>query len=192
MRAMTVLLAKQGSPWWDDKRTPGVAEGQSEILRKALVAARLQLTKELGKDVGDWQWGQLHQLTLTHQVLGGNDVPGIVAKLFNRGPIDMPGGSAIVDANGWDASVGLDDEDSDKAFDVNWAPSMRMVVDLSDLDKSRWVNQAGNSGHAYDAHYSDQTEAWVKNELYGWPFSEKAVRAAGGDQLTLVPGSSGS
>jgi penicillin amidase len=188
MRAMTVLLTKQGSAWWDDKRTPGVAEGQSEILRKALVAARLQLTKELGKDAGDWQWGQLHQLTLTHQVLGGDDVPGIVRSLFNRGPINMPGGSAIVDANGWDASVGLDDEDSDKAFDVDWAPSMRMVVDLSNLDRSRWVNQTGNSGHTYNAHYSDQTDAWVKNELFDWPFTEKAVRAAGGDELTLVPG----
>ncbi|KRF28576.1 penicillin acylase family protein [Phycicoccus sp. Soil802] len=189
MRAMTVLLTKEGSPWWDDKRTPGVAEGQSEILRKALVAARLQLTKELGKEPSDWQWGQLHQLTLTHQVLGGDDIsPHIVTKLFNRGPINMPGGSAIVNANGWDASVGLDDEDSDKAFDVDWAPSMRMVVDLSNLDKSRWVNQTGNSGHTYSPHYSDQTDAWVKNQLYDWPFTEKAVRDAGGDELTLIPG----
>ncbi|SDP40049.1 penicillin amidase [Pedococcus dokdonensis] len=189
MRAMTVLLTKQGSPWWDDKLTPGVAEGQSEILRRALVAARLQLTKELGKDPADWQWGRLHQLTLTHQVLGGDDIPGPVRMLFNRGPINMPGGSAIVDANGWDASVGLDEKDSDKAFDVDWAPSMRMVVDLSNLDKSRWVNQTGNSGHTYSAHYSDQTDAWVNNELYDWPFTERAVRDAGGDELTLNPGS---
>ena len=190
MQAVSVLLTKPRSAWWDDKRTPGVTEGQSEILRKALVDARLQLTKELGKEPGDWQWGQLHQLTLTHQVLGGDDVPGIVAKLFNRGPMNMPGGSAIVDANGWDASVGLDGKDTSKAFDVNWAPSMRMVVDLANLDKSRWVNQTGNSGHAFDDHYNDQSEAWAKNELYDWPFSEKAVRAAGGDELTLVPGGS--
>ena len=37
-----------------------MTEGQSEILRKALVEARLELTKELGKDPDDWQWGQLH------------------------------------------------------------------------------------------------------------------------------------
>jgi penicillin amidase len=65
---------------------------------------------------------------------------------------------------------------------------MRMVVDLSNLDKSHWVNQTGNSGHTYSPHYSDQTDAWVKNELYDWPFTEKAVRDAGGDELTLVPG----
>ncbi|MEO6413175.1 MAG: penicillin acylase family protein [Pedococcus sp.] len=190
MQAVTVLLTKPRSAWWDDKRTPGVTEGQSEILRKALVDARLQLTKQLGKEPGEWQWGQLHQLTLTHQVLGGDDVPGYVTKLFNRGPMNMPGGSAIVDANGWDASVGLGDEDTSKAFDVDWAPSMRMVVDLSNLDKSRWVNQTGNSGHAFADHYNDQSEAWAKNELFDWPFSEKAVRDAGGDELTLVPGGS--
>jgi penicillin amidase len=106
--------------------------------------------------------------------------------MFNKGPYDMPGGSAIVNANGWDASKGLDGDPGD-AYDVDWAPSMRMVVDLSNLDASQWVNQTGNSGHVYSDHYSDQTQAWVKNELYPWPFTEKAVREAGGDELTLVP-----
>jgi penicillin amidase len=196
MQAVSVLLTRPRSAWWDDKRTPGVAEGQSEILRKALVKARLDLTMELGKEPGEWQWGQLHQLTLTHQVLGGKDVPGIVAKLFNRGPINMPGGSAIVDANGWNAACTTTDPpdacSGGQGYGVDWAPSMRMVVDLSNLDRSRWVNQTGNSGHAFAKHYSDQTEAWAKNELYDWPFSEKAVRAAGGDELTLVPDNSSS
>jgi penicillin amidase len=188
MAAMTQLLKTPKSAWWDDKRTAGVTEGQAEILRKALVDARLDLTKQLGKEPSDWSWGRLHQLTLEHSVLGGDGVPGFVRMLFNKGPYDMPGGSAIVNANGWNASRGLDG-DPGEAYDVDWAPSMRMVVDLSNLDKSQWVNQTGNSGHAHSDHYADQTEAWVKNELYPWPFSEKAVRDAGGDELTLVPGS---
>lgn len=196
MQAVSVLLSKPRSAWWDDKRTPGVAEGQSEILRKAMVKARLDLTMELGKEPGEWQWGQLHQLTLTHQVLGGEDVPGIVAKLFNRGPINMPGGSAIVDANGWNAACTTTEPPEDctkgQGYGVDWAPSMRMVVDLSNLDKSRWVNQTGNSGHAFADHYNDQTDAWAKNELFDWPFSEKAVRDAGGDELSLVPSGSSS
>ncbi|WP_230209024.1 penicillin acylase family protein [Nostocoides sp. HKS02] len=178
MQAVAGLLQKPRSAWWDDKRTAGVTEGESEILRKALVDARLQLTRELGKEPTDWEWGELHQLTLRHQVLGGSNVPSFVSLLFNRGPIDLPGGSAIVDANGWDASVG---------FSVDWAPSMRMVVDLSNLDHSRWVNQTGNSGHAFAANYDDQTDAWANNELFDWPFSSGAVHSAGGEDLTLVP-----
>jgi penicillin G amidase len=183
MQAVATLLAKPRDAWWDDKRTAGVTEGESEILRKALVDARLELTKKLGKDPSEWEWGQLHRLTLQHKVLGGSDVPGFVSALFNRGPIQLPGGSAIVDANGWDASQG---------FAVDWAPSMRMVVDLGNLDRSRWVNQTGNSGHAFAATYDDQSDAWANNELFDWPFSAKAVKDVGGDQLTLLPGGDGS
>jgi penicillin amidase len=42
----------------------------------------------------------------------------------------------------------------------------------------------------FAAHYNDQSQAWANNELFDWPFSEKAVKDAGGDELTLVPGNS--
>lgn len=183
MQALSRLLAAPRDAWWDNKRTAGVIEGRDEILRQALVQARQDLTEKLGKDPVTWQWGRLHQLTLEHAVLGGDTVPGPVRSLFNRGPWQMPGGSSVVDANGWDAS---------KGFEVNWAPSMRMVVDLGDLDASRWVNQSGSSGHPYDAHYVDQADAWAANETFPWPFSEKAVRGGGGSELTLTPDASDS
>jgi penicillin amidase len=182
MQAVSGLLKSPHDAWWDNKLTAGVIEGRDEILRQAMVQARKDLTQQLGKDPVTWQWGRLHQLKLEHKVLGGDSVLAPVRAMFNRGPWQMPGGSSIVDANGWDAGQG---------YDVNWAPSMRMVVNLGDLDASRWVNQTGNSGHPYDDHYVDQTDAWVANETYPWPFSEKAVRAAGGDELTLTPDASG-
>jgi penicillin amidase len=37
---------------------------------------------------------------------------------------------------------------------------MRMIVDLSDLDASRWINLTGASGHAFGEHYADQFELW--------------------------------
>ena len=194
MAAVGALLGKPRSAWWDDKRTAGVTEGESEILRKALVDARLDLTKQLGKEPKNWRWGRLHQATLRHQVLGSGDVPGFIQGIFNHGPMEMPGGSAIVNANGWNAACTTSDppddciNGNDGAYDVDWAPSMRMVVDLSNLDRSRWVNQTGNSGHVFNDHYADQVDAWVDNELFDWPFTEKAVREAGGDELTLVPG----
>ena len=182
MQALSGLLAEPTDAWWDNKLTAGVIEGRDEILRRAMVEARADLTKKLGKNPGTWQWGRLHQLTLEHKVLGGDSVPALVRAMFNRGPWRMPGGSSIVNANGWDAG---------KGYQVDWAPSMRMVVNLANLDSSRWVNQTGNSGHPYDDHYVDQADAWVDNETYPWPFSTKAVRDAGGDELTLTPDTSG-
>ena len=43
---------KPNDPWWDNKQTPGVIEGRDEILRQAMVEARLDLTKRLGKNAG--------------------------------------------------------------------------------------------------------------------------------------------
>src|SRR5690606_20422338 len=85
---------------------------------------------------------------------------------------------SIVNANGWTASAG---------YQVDWGPAMRMVVDLSDLDSSTWVNQTGQSGHAYHGHYDDQIDAWVAGEQFPWPHSEEAVREAASETLILNP-----
>ena len=66
-------------------------------------------------------------------------------------------------------------------------PSMRMVVDLADLDASRWNHLTGTSGHAFHPNYADQTAAWQRVELTPWPFSREAVAAATTNTLTLVP-----
>lgn len=181
MVVVTQLLKDPTNAWWDDKTTPGVVENESEILRRALVDARLELTEELGKDPVTWRWGRLHTVTLTHQVMGDPSVPQLVRDVFDRGPIAVPGGSSVVDAMGWDAS---------SSFAVDWGPSMRMVVDLGDLDASRWVNQTGESGHPFSSNYDDQIDAWATGSTFPWPFTRSAVTSAAVDTLTMVPGGS--
>ena len=179
MVAVTTLLNDPKNAWWDDKKTPGVVETRDEILRKALVQARLDLAQHLGKDPVTWSWGKLHTVTFEHPVLGGDSVPGIVRAVFNRGPIGLPGGPSIVNANGWDAST--------TTFAVQAAPSMRMVVDLGDLDASTCVNQTGNSGHPYAAHYIDQADTWAAGGTYPWPSTRDAVQQARENELVLTP-----
>ena len=176
--AVQELLGNPKSAWWDNKLTPNVTEGKDEVLRQALVEARLELTRELSKDPDTWEWGKLHRLTLEHRVLGGESVPGPVRWLVNGGTHELPGGSSIVDANGWNAS---------KGYSVNKAPSMRMVVDLADLDASTWINQTGVSGHPTADTYDDQVDDWVAGRQRPWPFTEKAVRETDPEVLTLTP-----
>lgn len=179
MVVMEQLLKDPKNDWWDDKTTPGVTEGSGEILKRALVEARLDLARELGKVPATWRWGRLHQLDLEHQVMSSDAVPDVIQNLFNRNDIELGGGNSIVNANSWNASK--------PGYDVTNGPSMRMVVDLGNLDASRWVNSTGQSGHAYDDHYADQVDAWAANETFAWPFSQAAVRDATDDELTLVP-----
>ena len=171
------LLKDPRNAWWDDHRTPDVVETQAEVLRQAMIQARLRLTSILGKEPKRWEWGHLHQLHLTGRPLGDLGVTSVLHPLINRGPIEVGGGSSIVDAMGWDASSG--------DFDVTDAPSMRMIVDLGDLDGSRWINSTGESSHPGQAHYADQIDAWAADQTYPWPFGSEAVRRATTDTLTL-------
>ncbi|MFD8273891.1 penicillin acylase family protein [Streptomyces flaveolus] len=174
------LLDKPKSDWWTTPANgtrKGADHNRDDLFKRAMVDARWELTAKLGKDIDSWNWGRLHRLFLKNQTLG-TEGPGFVKYALNRGPWKLSGGEAAVNATGWNAAGG---------YGVVWVPSMRMVVNLGDLDKSRWINLTGASGHAYSAHYTDQTDKWADGELLPWSFSAKAVDDSTSDTLVLKP-----
>ncbi|GAA1715161.1 penicillin acylase family protein [Fodinicola feengrottensis] len=170
------LLPQPDSPWWNDRHTSRV-EHRDDMLVRAMTEAASELSDSQGGDPASWQWGRMHQLTLRNQSLGNSGI-GPVEWLFNRGPYALGGGGGLVDATGWAAP---------KGYGVTTAPSMRMIVDLSNLDASRWIDLTGVSGHAFAAHYADQAPLWQHGQLRAMPFSPAAVRASTVDTLQLVP-----
>ncbi|MDQ3629631.1 MAG: penicillin acylase family protein [Actinomycetota bacterium] len=174
------LLEDPDSDWWDDIVTEDVRETRDDILRRALLDARDDLTVMQGSSPTRWSWGGLHELELVNPTLGDSGV-GLVESLFNRGPYPLGGGSGIVNATGWDAAEG---------FDVTAVPSMRMVVSLDDFDESRWIQFGGQSGHAYADTYTDQTQLWAAGGTLPWAWSHGAVDAAATDELFLRASSS--
>ncbi|GAA1349444.1 penicillin acylase family protein [Streptomyces beijiangensis] len=176
---MRKLVKEPDSPWWDaakssvDKST----HGRDNLFARAMKDARWELTSKLGKDIDTWTWGRLHQLLLRNQTLGTSG-PSLIQRVLNRGPWKLGGGEAAVDATGWNAAGG---------YGVIWVPSMRMVVNLKDMDKSRWINLTGASGHAFSAHYTDQTDKWTNGDLLDWSFSKAAVDKNTVDTLVLKP-----
>ena len=175
------LLDDPGSAWWDDVDTEGAVEDRDDIVVAAMEQARDDLTSMQAEDPGKWTWGGLHELHLTNQTLGESGI-GAVEALVNRGPYQLGGGGGSVNATSWLASDG---------FEVTAVPSMRMAVPLDDLDAARWVVLGGASGHAFSAHYNDQTDVWAAGDTVEWPFSQPAVEAAGEDVLRLDPAGSG-
>ena len=169
------LLGEPDSRWWTDE-TDGIA-GRDAMIAHALEAAWEEASDRMGSNADAWRWGRLHTLTLTNQTFGESGV-GPIEWLFNRGPYELGGGSSIVNANGWDTSIG---------YAVDWVPSMRMIVDLGDLDASRWVNLTGASGHAFHPHYADQAPLWQRGESLEWPFTIAAVQGVARDSLQLRP-----
>ncbi|AKT50221.1 penicillin acylase family protein [Arsenicicoccus sp. oral taxon 190] len=169
------LLQDPRSPWWDDQTTLKI-ETRDDILRQAQVDARLELTRLTGKSVERWDYGRLHALRLRHPL--GAAAPGLLGDLLNRGPEPAPGSPLAPNAIGYDLA---------ESYAADWGPSMRMVVDLGDLDSSTWVQLTGVSGHPTNEHYDDQTARWLRNDPYPWPFTDRAVEDATRHRLTLLP-----
>ncbi len=170
------LLDTPDDPFWDDVTTPA-RETRDDMLRAAAADAIIELADRLGGDPASWRWGDLHRLELTHATLGTSGI-GPVEWLFNRGPYPVGGSRDAVDAKSWDAQVG---------YEVTAVPSMRMVVDLADLDASRWIDHTGVSGHAFHGDYADQTEFWTRGETVPMPFSAAAVERVADHTLVLRP-----
>ncbi|HJY46086.1 MAG TPA: penicillin acylase family protein [Propionibacteriaceae bacterium] len=174
---LTILISDVENPWWDDVRTPDKIETRDEILLAAMTNARKEITSLMARDTDQWQWGKLHTVQLKNPTLGKSGIKPI-ERLFNRGGYQVGGGPAVVNA------MAFDDR---KGYVVTSGPTMRMLVDLGDLDASRWVNQSGVSGHAFHRHYDDQTELWANQRL--WPFvsSRGAVEARSDSRQELLP-----
>ena len=174
---LTILIGQVKNPWWDDVRTPDKIETRDDILLAAMTNARKEITSLMARDTDQWQWGKIHTVRLQNPTLGKSGIEPI-ERLFNRGQYQVGGGPAVVNA------MAFDDR---KGYAVTAAPAMRMLIDLGDLDLSRWVNQSGVSGHAFHRHYDDQTELWANQRL--WPFvsSRGAVEARSSSRQELLP-----
>jgi penicillin amidase len=170
------LLADVDNAWWDDVQT-AETEILDDALRGAFATAVAEMQETFGSNIDRWSWGALHGSTFRNATLGESGIAPIEA-LFNRGPFPTAGGSSIVNATSWSETDG---------YQVGWLPSMRMIIDLSDLDNSVAINTTGQSGHAYHPHYIDMADLWRMIQYHPLPWSRGDVEAESVSVLTLVP-----
>jgi penicillin amidase len=171
------LAGQEAASWWDDSTT-AATETRADILLRSMSDAIVWLEENVGGEMNDWAWGQIHQATFASNPLGQSGV-GPIEALVNRGPYPADGGRSIVNANSWNW---------EEPAAVTGHPSMRMIVDLSDFDAGRSVNSTGQSGHPYSPHYDDQIEPWLNGQYHPMWFTQEAVEAAAVDHLILQPG----
>ena len=142
--------------FWDDQTTPDVTESMDDILRRSFANGVSELQEIFGEDISKWNWGDLHAATFRNSTLGESGV-FLIEDLLNRGPFPVGGGKSIINATGWTAVDG---------YETTWLPSMRMIVDLGNLNNSVTVHTTGESGHAYHEHYDDMTPLWATINYY--------------------------
>lgn len=172
------LVEEPDDPWWDIPSTTPV-ENRDFIFNMAFAEAVNELKATLGRDAGRWTWGDLHTLNLVNQSLGSTGI-GVIDNLFNRGGFRTSGGTAIVNATGWSAK-------SENLYKVGGLPSMRMIVDLSDLSNSLTILTTGESGHAYHEHYVDMTDLWRNIQYHTMLWDQEQVINEASEHLELIP-----
>lgn len=108
---------------------------------------------------------------------------GPIESLFNRGPFATAGGTGIVNATG--ANLARDDADPTvNPYAVATGPSMRMIVDLSNLSQSLTIHTTGQSGHAFAAHYIDFADDWRLIRYHPMLWDRAAIEADAEAHLT--------
>jgi penicillin G amidase len=171
------LVKQPDSNWWDNSKTPAI-ENRDYILRQALTEAVAELEQIQGKNFKNWNWGKLHTITFVNATLGKSGVAPIEA-LFNRGSFTTAGNGETVNANRWRANK--------SSFQVTDIPSMRMIVDMANLDNSLAIHAPGQSGHAFHKHYTDMIAPWSKIEYHPMFWESKSIAAKTTATLKLVP-----
>jgi penicillin amidase len=174
---MRNLLKNPNDPFWDDKTTKGEVETMDDILAKSLTDGVNEVQGHFGGDVSKWKWGVLHAANFRNQTLGESGI-GLIESLFNRGPFQVGGSEAVVDATGWSVNDG---------YETNWLPSMRMVIDLSDLPSSVAIHTTGESGHAFNTHYADMAPKWSTLAYYPMLWERHTIYWQSEGHLQLLP-----
>ncbi len=175
------LLTEPDSLWWDDI-TSEVREVRDDILARAMEQGYADGVERLGSNLDRWRWGDVHTATFANQTFGESGI-GLIEGIFNRGPVAASGGSGQVNNTGWSLR---------EPFAVTGVPSMRQVIDLSDLSNSVMIHTTGQSGHPGHRHYDDLIDLWRFIEYHPTLWERADVEAHSREHLILVPSGTGS
>ena len=75
----------------------------------------------------------------------------------------------------------------DKPFEMILGPSVRRIVDFSDLRKTKSILPTGQSGNPLSSHFGDQTELWLNAQYRTFYQDSTFFDQADYETMRLVP-----
>jgi penicillin amidase len=153
-RALMRLLEGRatGRDWCDDRRTPA-RETCGALLAAALNAALADLRRRYGRNPRRWNWGAAHFAYGEHRPFARAP---LLSRVFNI-EVPSPGGPDTLNR-------GRPDFADEPPFANREAASYRAIYDLSDLDRSLYIQSTGQSGNAFSPFYRSFAERWSRGE----------------------------
>ncbi len=162
VRTMSTLLEADSTSFFDNISTPDL-ENRSDIILKSMQDAILFLSDSLGQQSEDWRWEQLHKLSLRpplfSQAVENPDAPAylkmIVDNVLSKGPYEIDGHGMSVDNAQYSWN---------KPYNMVLGPSIRRIVDFSDMSAIKTITPTGQSARPFSEHFGDQTEMWLNGQ----------------------------
>ncbi len=167
----------KGASEWCDILQSSPKESCTDIARISLDAAILWLEENYSTDLASLRWGDAHQATHDHAVLG--EVP--VLRYFVNIRQSTSGGDNTLMRGRTKGGDG-----TQSFLNVHGA-GYRGVYDFTDPDSSLFVISTGQSGHLFSRHYDDLGALWRRGEYIPMSLDEGLARAAAVGVTTLLP-----
>lgn len=173
LEAVTRLMKKGGSPWFDNIQTPQLETMDDEI-RKSLSEALQDLKSRYGGEIKEWRWGAVHQVEFPH-VFSSN---ALLRPILTVGPYPVGGSHSTVNKGDFPLS---------QPFINHVGPSIRQIFDLSSYSNDRAVMPPGQSGQVFQKHYQDQIMLWNHGGFRKRLTERAEIEQAGYELLLLQP-----
>lgn len=147
---------------------------RNELLLRALDQTVEQLTRRLGRDMSQWQYGQekYKHIVLEHPLADAVDAE--TRRLLNVGPAPRGGNGSTVNSTG-----GNDNQSSGASF--------RMLIDTGNWDHCLGTNTPGQNGNPEHAHYRNLFDIWAKDQYFPVFYSREKVESVADARWRLVP-----
>ena len=165
-----------GAAVWCDVRQSAPIETCADMARFALDDALVWINETWGSQLESLRWGDAHQATHDHQVLG--DVP--VLRNFVNIRQSTSGGDNTLQR-------GLTQGTGRNPFHNVHGAGYRGVYDFADPNSSVFVISTGQSGHFLSRHYDDLAQLWRRGEYIPMSLDEGLARAAAVGVTRLEP-----
>ncbi|SHK74799.1 penicillin amidase [Roseovarius marisflavi] len=172
-----VFRNADGASAWCDVKQSSPIETCTDIARMALDDALIWISERYGTSLESLRWGDAHQATHDHQVLG--EVP-LLRYFVNIRQSTSGGDNTLLRGR----TRGGDGPDP---FQNVHGAGYRGVYDFADPDSSVFVIATGQSGHFLSRHYDDLSQLWRRGEYIPMSLDEGLARAAAVGITTLTP-----
>jgi penicillin amidase len=156
----------EGASVWCDVVQSAAVESCSEIAKLALDDALLALSERYGPRIESWRWGDAHEATHDHPVLG--KVP--LLHYFVNIRQSTSGGDFTL-MRGKTSGSGAN------PYQNVHGGGYRGVYDFADPESSVFITATGQSGHPLSRHYDDMSELWRRGEYLPMTFDPLLARA---------------